>query len=438
MSPTVVDPRQQQALELAFQGLDLLFEAGFEPASSGDARELIRVVEGMGRRVDAARVEVVDAVDRSGVYREDGHASAKVMVRHHAGLSGAEAARRAKAVRACRSLDHMRELWRSGTIGSCQVHCLARAFGNKRVRPQMVESETTLLRWAREQQFLDFDHLVRDWVRFVDEDGARDRNQAAHEQRDASLLQEFDGSFSARARCGSFEGATMLEIFRHFVDAEFRTDWDKARAEHGDAATVEDLPRTDAQRRFDALYEIFQQAASTPPGGTGPGVVLDVVIDQATFERQLWLLGGERLPRRSGAEFDAFRCSTLAGTPVDPTEAVASALVGHVRRVVVGGDGVVVDMGRRQRLFSGPAAVAARISTTHCYLPGCWVPVTDCQIDHLHPFNGSRGSPGGPTDQANAGPACGRHNRHKQAGYQVWRGPDGHWHVAKPDGTRLE
>ena len=77
-----------------------------------------------------------------------------------------------------------------------------------------------------------------------------------------------------------------------------------------------------------------------------------------------------------------------------------------------------------------------RLANTECYWPGCHVPVTDCQIDHLIPWADHSG--GGSTNPGNGGPACGRHNRYKQHGYTVHRDPTGHWHTHRPDGTEIE
>ncbi|MDG2111600.1 MAG: HNH endonuclease signature motif containing protein, partial [Actinomycetota bacterium] len=211
------------------------------------------------------------------------------------------------------------------------------------------------------------------------EDEARDRNQRNHEQRDASIVQDLDGGHQLKAGCGSLRGVELDEIFRKFIQAEFETDWEKARLEHGRAAgrTIEE----------------------------------------------------------TNTAFDRFRCSTLDGRPVDPPEAVAAGLAEHVRRAVVGADSVTIDFGRTRRLFSGPAAIAAKLASTTCYRPGCHVRVTDCEIDHLRPYVARAG----PTDQANAGPACQRHNRFKEARtFTVWRDPIGEWIIERPDGTRLE
>ncbi|MCP4961658.1 MAG: hypothetical protein GY925_20625 [Actinomycetia bacterium] len=97
---------------------------------------------------------------------------------------------------------------------------------------------------------------------------------------------------------------------------------------------------------------------------------------------------------------------------------------------------MTVDMGRGNRLFSGPAAIAAKIGTDQCYWPTCWVRVSNCQVDHLDPYNGKNE---GRTDQVNSGPLCGKHNRLKQAaGFTTYRDDDGLWHVLRPDGTEID
>jgi hypothetical protein len=75
-------------------------------------------------------------------------------------------------------------------------------------------------------------------------------------------------------------------------------------------------------------------------------------------------------------------------------------------RLVLNADGQVLDMGRKVRLAT-PAqrrAIFARYPT--CWVDGCPLPATMCQIDHAHNW-----SEGGPTDLNLLGPACQFHNR---------------------------
>ncbi|WP_419553424.1 hypothetical protein [Candidatus Poriferisodalis sp.] len=118
-----------------------------------------------------------------------------------------------------------------------------------------------------------------------------------------------------------------------------------------------DRPIREVPAALDALWAIFQAAATALPDATngGSGVVTDVVMDHETFQRELAKLAGGHVGRRDPND-DSYRCQTRNGTPIDTTEATIAGIQGHVRRVVVGSDGVVIDLGRKQRLFTGRPA----------------------------------------------------------------------------------
>jgi hypothetical protein len=71
-------------------------------------------------------------------------------------------------------------------------------------------------------------------------------------------------------------------------------------------------------------------------------------------------------------------------------------------------------------------------SQGRCVWPGCHVPASRCEADHVH----EHGS-GGRTNPGNGAPLCGMHNRTKQKGYRLWRDPTGIWHLYRPDGTPI-
>ncbi len=169
-----------------------------------------------------------------------------------------------------------------------------------------------------------------------------------------------------------------------------------------------------------------------------PEIVTNLVIDDATYQRTLHALVTGIRPEADPADA-SYRCSTVDGHPVEATEAVAASLLGKLRRVVIGADGVVIDLGRSVRLFTGLARLAAQLANRECFWPGCHVPASQCQIDHLVPFTErDDGSGGGRTNPGNGGPACGKHNRYKEHGYTVWRDNHGRWHTLRPDGTEIE
>ncbi len=246
--------------------------------------------------------------------------------------------------------------------------------------------------------------------------------QVSLKQNPVSLAWVLDGNISSVA------GAQMSQVFDAYCDAERMLDWDKARIEHGGDTCEAHLARSDAQRRADALYQIFLDAAANPDGSVGADFVTDIVFDQHTYETTLARLDGG--PRRP-LDPTRVRCETLDGVQLDPVEAVGVSLIHDLRRVVLNAEGVTIDLGRRRR-FAGGARLAAQMQRRHCYWPGCWVPTRRCDIDHLRPHRSD-----GRTNPGNGEPVCGCHNRIKERGFTVTRCPDGGLSITRPDGTRL-
>jgi hypothetical protein len=124
------------------------------------------------------------------------------------------------------------------------------------------------------------------------------------------------------------------------------------------------------------------------------------------------------------------RCETDRGELLHPADVLAMLWIGQMRRIVLREDGVVVDAGRRRRLFTGEMRRLVLLSAIRCIWPGCDLPASVCDADHSHPFG-----EGGHTCTDNGGPACSRHNWLKQAGYTTTRNADGTWTIRRPDGT---
>ena len=112
----------------------------------------------------------------------------------------------------------------------------------------------------------------------------------------------------------------------------------------------------------------------------------------------------------------------------------AALVIGQLRRVVIDSAGVVIDLGRRCRLFRGSSRIAAQLQYWRCLHPGCGVLTKHAQIDHVNPD----GSPADPPTPGNAHIKCGHHNRFKQTGYTTWQDTTGHWHTQRPDGTEIK
>jgi hypothetical protein len=195
------------------------------------------------------------------------------------------------------------------------------------------------------------------------------------------------------------------------------------------------LERTEGQRRADALAAVFQRAAAADPDAKDPEPILDLLVDEEVYEAQLEAMVRGKPVRFTPDDLARRRCCTTSGIPIDPADAVVASLIGHVRRVVLDGDGRIIDLGRRCRVFSGGARTASLLqaaldSAGRCIWPGCGL--HRCQIDHTVGWTS-----GGSTSPANASPLCARHNRFKTRGYRCWRDPAGTWHTSRPDGTEI-
>lgn len=165
---------------------------------------------------------------------------------------------------------------------------------------------------------------------------------------------------------------------------------------HDRAADLELLgvaadPRTSAQKRADALRDVFAFAArsddTSSMGGAHP--VLTVTITQAELDagRGLAHLDGET-------------------APISLKAARQLACAGGIQHVLLDERGRVLDLGRTVRAFQ-PAqrrAIAAR--DRRCVIPGCRVPARWCEVHHV-----TNWQHGGATDVGNGVLLCWFHHR---------------------------
>ena len=395
------------------------------------AAEIARV-EREARRLDARRIALLDRIDRTGVFLADAHFSAKIMMRVHGQLSGPEAFQRDRLMRCLRALPAIAECYGDGLVGTDQVRRIAAVWANPRVREYLAVCEDEFLLAARELEYHDFDTFCVQWVNQVDQDGAEGKANRRWHRRTLQTVQDFNGFWDLRGRMLSLDGAQLTETLDHLVDALRLGDIEQAQAEHGESWR-QHLPRTSAQLRYDAFMELVRRGASVGPDLRPLATTTNLVIDHATYEHRLAALVGTTPPPLDPTDRHRFS-RTIDGTYVNPAEIVATSLIDHVRRVVTNAAGVVIDLGRRSRLFTGNSRDAALLSETTCYWTGCWVPASTCQIDHLTPWTTTAPDPGR-TNPGNGAPACGTHNRTKQHGYHAWRTPDGKWKLTRPDGT---
>jgi len=423
-----VDLNSLSGLELAKLGMAM----ARDEIVVNDSTELAGVmteVEVLHRQAYALSVDLLTLSDHSKLHYRDGHRTASVMMRHVNKLASGDATARKQCQSMFRALPQIAAAARSGSLGQDQTRLLARVFANRRVRGAMEGRQDWFLEKAAKLSFKRFRDRVLEWERRIDEDGPEPPGDRTAANRSASLRQDpTDLSWDLNATFTSVDGAHNNAVHEAYVQALFDADWAEAKARVGDDVCMADLARTPAQRRSDAWTQICADAAASDKTFAAATFRHNIMWSAPAYEEMARRFAGAK-PR--AIDIDDYRCETIDGHPLDPTEAFANSVVNKIRRVVVDAKSVVIDLGTARR-FTGLARDAVRFTAIECFWPGCEVPATRCETDHLHDH-----AKGGRTNSDNGVPGCGRHNRWKQKGYRVWRDSGGDIHIQRPDGTTL-
>jgi hypothetical protein len=177
----------------------------------------------------------------------------------------------------------------------------------------------------------------------------------------------------------------------------FEADWAAARETHGEGAVPAQLPRTAGQRRADAQVQMARNSRAARQGRfRQPRPLLTVHVGLGSVSRM---------------------CELADGTVVSPTQVFPRLSEADVERVVFASPSRVLEVGVRERFFTGALRRAIEVRDRHCqHDSGCDVPAEDCQIDHE-----TRYADGGLTTQANGRCYCATHNRQRETQRQRQR-----------------
>jgi len=424
----------------------------FEALASADLVAFVAQAERLRRQAEVAVARGLAELGRRGVHLDDGHVDAAAWGRAMFGWSVSESKGLLRLGRVLGRLPTVRSLAEDGRVGLAHLAALGDVERNPRCREQVGEADGLFGAQVLRLRADEFALLVRRWVAVADSDGAARSQQGAHRRRSAHLVQVGD-EVVLRANGGAYDGAVLREVFDRFCEAEFLTDWTVARQQVGADLARGFLPRTDAQRRFDAMLAIFAAAASAPGVPRSGEPLVNVVVDARTAAELLAEAAGVDVAGVESAGVESAgadaagagavprspdevlwrRCETVDGVQLPRADVLAALLVGQLRRVVLDSAGRVIDLGRRSRLFRGGAREAVLLLERRCLWPGCNAPPGRLQADHLHGW----AFEGGRTDHDDGGPACGHHNLVKRQGYSARRDEHGCWHVYRPDGTEI-
>jgi hypothetical protein len=425
----VVGPEWMQAVvEHCAEGLALLERidpSGFDAAT---ITAWATGVEQLRRQADAATIAVADHVDAAGPFRDQGFFTAKAWLKHRLQLSGSEAYGRLQAAKLRRAVAQWNNALGAGQVGVAQTRLMARIAANPRIDPDVLaDGVRQLMIDAMDVSYVEFERRALTFEALADPIGAAEQAERNQQRRSALMRQAPDGGWDLHARFDDVGGVEFLEIFSWYTDREFRRDWNEATRRLGDGnVDVTKLRRTEPQRRCDALLEMARAAAACPPDRQRPLPTVNYLLDEHTAAA---VADNDLL---DPSHYRDVTARTSRGHRVDPTAIIGVSMWSLIRRVVTDAQGVVIDMGRTTRLFTGAAREAVMLLEPTCIWPGCDQPHTWCHADHLTSW-----STRGPTNPDNGGPLCPRHNYLKETGFTVSRGDDGHWHITGPDGTQI-
>ena len=218
---------------------------------------------------------------------------------------------------------------------------------------------------------------------------------------------------------------------------EWDLDWEATVAVHGEDARPDLMPRTAAQRRYDAFQNLL--AHVQVPGSDGEPTreetLVSIVADVDTYVAALDRVFGEKSDRPFPVPFGPKRgrCESIDADAVSPRDMVLASLAGMVRVVLTGTGGKVIAMTSKQRFFRGSLRDALLLQATRCTHPGCLVAASRCAVDHETPSSHQ-----GRTSVDNGGGACDHHNNWRYtARARIRRHPDGRTTTHRADGTDI-
>lgn len=387
----------------------------------------IQRVERLHRCLEGVMVAAVGWARRHGSYVDDGHLDVTPWLAALTRAPRSECSARVATAKLAEREPMFERALLAGEVPVASIRRLARAV-NPRTEHALFAVRESLRESMRTLSVDDFAVVVRHWSYLADADGAERRQDEAHDARHVQVSEVGD-TVVLDAAFGLAQGQVIASVLAEFEDREFRLDVDAIR-DAGGTVLPSAMPRTAAQRRADAVFAVFVAASTALPTAPRPRPLVNIVIDERTFDEALKVaLGGERSSEVTSERLTDFRCETLGGGSLTPADAVRAALVGDVRRVVRSARSEVIDLGRRVRLFGGPSREAVWIQGARCAWPGCRS--LHCEVDHIEAWRR-----GGTTSPSNGLALCRWHNRFKETGFCVDTAT-GRARFHRPDGSTM-
>ena len=337
-------------------------------------------------RLDSVVSTAVAAYDASGDWALDGARTAQAWLAHSCRLPKAMARRMVRRGRHLRHLPVVAEAFAEGQINAAHVDAVATVRRGD-TEEALERDEAVLVKQAKRLRFEHFAKAVSYWDQLADPDGTEEAAEARRARRDVYLEPSINGMYLGSITLDPISGSIVAGEVGRIEDEFFKADWARARVELGRNPTVDQLWRTPAQRRADALVEMAARSSVVQPEGVHrpPGPLFSVLVDWPTLSGRV--------------------CELAEGIVVSPGELVPWLSLADFERAVMEPSGRV-EVSKTRRMFGGATRRAIELRDRGCVHPFCDVPGSRCQADHILPWAQS-----GRTTQDNGRLLCGFHNR---------------------------
>ncbi len=254
--------------------LDALVSAGAEHYGDGSSIETLHRALS---RLEAFVTEATTAFEASEEWAADGAKTAAAWIATRCHLPRAAARRRVRLGRTLRQLPVCAEAWREGQIGTEHARAIASARRH-RTESSMARDEPMLVAQACELGFEDFERVLEYWKQLADPEGADDADEARRAKRNVYLESSYSGLWLGQMTLDPISGAIVSAELNRLERELFDSDCAEATERLGRRPRLDELARTSAQRRADALVEMATRSASAPPEGIRPAPLFSVFV----------------------------------------------------------------------------------------------------------------------------------------------------------------
>jgi hypothetical protein len=369
--------------------------AGIDGQLSGPVAGMaVEEVFGALRQAELAACRLIERVDRSGEFSRDGFVSVSAYVRERAGESQGWASKRVHVGRALADrLPATAAAWEKGALGLEHAVVIDKATRELKDAGQVRVVDEALAGacpWASPHDLAGIAEQIR---AATAPEAAADKADKQRMAAKLSLSKTLDGMWRLDGWLDPETGALVNQALGAFTDPT-RTGGS------GGAGQSEALAEPNALRRARALGEICRQAAGHAESCNGTG--------------------GGRHTMIITMDWEALRSGLGVGTVAGDRSTLPA---GALRRLacdaaiipaVLGGDGAILDFGRKTRLISPSLRAFLIARDGGCVFPGCDRPASWCDAHHRKAWHD-----GGCTDRDNLDLLCSKHHHLVHEGWYI-------------------